>query len=276
MKGWLVVALALLSFGSKVPAQMADQDVMKAEQAKLDARRKGDSAAHASLIADDFAQVATNGQMQDKKYATTRPAAAKLDARDQKVQVFGDVAIVTGTQSGLGATAQDSRFTHVWQRQGGRWVNVLVQATPVLAPPAPPAAAAAAPPAPPPTSWPEGKTQDERDVIKVQRALNDTFAKKDAAAYGQHTADNFIRIMPNGALVTRAEFLKGVAATPEVKRVESNNTEFRFRAYGPIALLTYLDKSAGAPIGNRMTRIFVKQGGSWKQLLTQSTPVAAQ
>ena len=274
---WWLVALPLLSFAAGPMAQTADQEVMKAEQAKLDARRKGDSAAHAALIADDFAQVATNGQVQDKKYATTRPAAAKLDSRDQKVQVFGDAAIVTGTQSGLGATAQDSRFTHVWQRQGGRWINVFVQATPVLPQTTtPPAAATATPAAPPPTVWPEGKTQDERDVIKTQRGLNDTFAKKDAAAYGQLTADNFVRIFPDGAVAARAEFLKGVAATPEVKRVESNNTEFRYRAYGPVALLTYIDKPAGATTGVRMTRIFVKQGGGWKQIVTQSTPVAGQ
>ena len=277
MRWWVFVALPLLLFVAGSMAQTADQEVMKAEQAKLDARRKGDSAAHAALIADDFAQVATNGQVQDKKYATTRPAAAKLDSRDHKIQVFGDTAIVTGTQSGLGATAQDSRFTHVWQRQGGRWINVFVQATPVLPQTTtPPAAATATPAAPPPTVWPEGKTQDERDVIKVQRGLNDTFAKKDAAAYGQMTADNFVRINVNGSLSTRADFLKAVTATPDVKRVESNNTEFRFRAYGPIAILTYVDKAAGATTGNRMTRIFVKQGGAWKQLLTQQTPVASQ
>lgn len=231
MRRWLFVALALLSFGSGLVAQMADQEVMKAEQ-------------------------------------------AKLDARDQKVQVFGDVAIVTGTQSGLGASAQDSRFTHVWQRQGGQWVNVFVHTTPVL-PPAPAnAQPAAAPAAPPPTMWPEGKTQDERDVIKVQRGLNDAFAKKDATAYAQLTADNFVRIFLDGALAPRAEFLNGVTATPEVKRVESNNTEFRYRAYGPIAVLTYIDKPAGATMGIRMTRIFAKQGGAWKQLITQSTPSA--
>jgi hypothetical protein len=277
MRRWLFVALVLLSFGSGLVAQMADQEVMKTEQAKLDARRKGDSAAHGSLIADDFAQVTTNGQVQDKKYATTRPAAAKLDARDQKVQVMGDVAIVTGTQSGLGATAQDSRFTHVWQRQGGRWINVFVHTTPVV-PATTPATTppVATGPAPLPTTWPEGKTQDERDVMKVQRGLNDTFAKKDAAAYSQLTADTFVRINNDGSVSTRADFLKAVTATPEVKRMESNNTEFRFRAYGPIAILTYVDRAAGATTGNRMTRIFAKQGGAWKQLITQSTPVASQ
>ena len=90
------------------------------------------------------------------------------------------------------------------------------------------------------------------------------------------TADNFVRIFPDGSVAARAEFLKGVTATPEVKRVESNNTEFRYRAYGPIALLTYIDKPAGSTTGTRMTRMFVKQGGAWKQLITQSTPVAAQ
>src|SRR5688572_7961594 len=98
MRRWLFVALAVLSFGASIVAQMADQEVMKAEQAKLDARRKGDSDAHGRLISDDFGQISTTGAVQDKKYATTRPAAAKLDARDHKVQVFGDVAIVTATQ----------------------------------------------------------------------------------------------------------------------------------------------------------------------------------
>jgi ketosteroid isomerase-like protein len=258
---------------------MADQEVMKAEQAKLDARRKGDSDAHGRVISDDFGQISTTGAVQDKKYATTRPAAAKLDARDHKVQVFGDVAIVTGTQSGLGATAQDSRFTHVWQKQNGQWVNVFVHTTPVLPSPVntPPAASsAAAPAAPAPTNWPQGSTQDERDVLKVQRGLNEAFAKKDAATYGQMTADTFVRIVPNGSVLPRAEMLKTVTGTPDAKRVESNNTDFRYRAYGPVAVLTYIDKPAGATTGVRMTRIFAKQGGAWKQVVTQSTPIVAQ
>jgi hypothetical protein len=126
-----------------------------------------------------------------------------------------------------------------------------------------------------PTKWPEGKTQDERDVLRTQRSLNELYAKKDAAGYAQLTADTFIRIT-NGA-ATRAEFLKAVAGTPDVKRVESNNSDFHFRSYGPIAVLAYIDKAVGGPTqGLRMTRIFVKQSGAWKQLVTQFTPITPQ
>jgi hypothetical protein len=275
MLRWVPVALVTLSTGSGVLAQMADQEVMKAEQTWIEARRTADTGTLTKSIAEDFAQIATSGQMQDKKYATTRPASAKLDSRDLKVQVFGDTAVVTGI--GLGIGAGEVRQTRVWQKQGGQWMLVFLQNTPIVPPPATPGTPAATlPPTatlPAPTNWPQGVTQDERDVLKVQRGLNDTFAKKDPATYGTMTADNFVRINVNGSMSTRAEFLKLVAATPDTKRVESNNSEFRFRAYGPIAVLTFVDKAVGNPAGNRMTRIFVKQGGAWKQLVTHQTMI---
>ena len=47
-------------------------------------------------------------------------------------------------------------------------------------------------------------------------------------------------------IATRAEFLKAVSGTPDLKRVESNNTDFHFRSYGPIAVLAYIERrSAG-------------------------------
>jgi hypothetical protein len=63
----------------------------------------------------------------------------------------------------------------------------------------------------------------------------------------------------------------------DVKRVESNNSDFHFRSYGPIAALAYIDKAVGGPTqGLRMTRIFVKQNGAWKQPVTQFTPITPQ
>ena len=126
-----------------------------------------------------------------------------------------------------------------------------------------------------PTKWPEGKTQDERDVLRAQRTLNELYAKKDAAGYAQLTADTFVRLT-NG-IATRAEFLKAVAGTPDVTRVESNNSDFHFQSYGTIAVLAYIDKAFGGPRqGLRMTRTFVKQNGAWKQLVTQFTPITPQ
>ncbi len=273
-----VFLLAAVLSASTALAQSADLEVLKAEEGAVAARRTADAAALTALIADDFALVASNGQMQDKKYATTRPASPKYGTRESNVQVFGDVAVVTGLISGLGAA--DVRQTRVWQKQGGQWKMVFAHNTGVAAPPAAGQAPAAAPPgasAPDATNWPASGTSDEREVLKVQRGLNEAFANKDAATYATMTADTFVRIGPNGGITARPQFMTGVAATPDVKRVVSNNSEFRVRIYGPVAVSTYVDRAGGGPpAGVRMTRVYVKQNGAWKQLVGQSTTIAQQ
>jgi ketosteroid isomerase-like protein len=274
MTRWLLVAFAVVTSGTGVAAQMAEQEVAKVEQARIEARRKADAAVLARLSSDDILIVNPSGQLVDKKGATALPAVPKIVVREVRTQVFGDVAVVTGIQSGVGqAGDQEQHFTRVWRKQNAQWVNVFGQITRILT--MPPNDTPAVTKQVEPTKWPEGKTQDERDVLKTQRALNELYAKKDAAGYAQLTADTFTRIT-NG-VATRAEFLKAVAGTPDVKRVESNNSDFHFRSYGPIAALTYIDKAVGGPTqGLRMTRIFVKQSGVWKQLVTQFTPITPQ
>ena len=275
MTRWLFVAFAVIASGTGAAAQMAEQEVAKVEQVRIEARRKADSAVLARLSSDDILIVNPSGQLVDKKGASALPAVPKIVAREMNTQVFGDVAVVTGVQSGVGqAGDQEQRFARVWRKQNGQWVNVFGQVTPILTTP-PPIDTTAVAKQVEPTKWPEGKTQDERDVLKTQRALNELYAKKDAAGYAQLTADTFTRIT-NG-VATRAEFLKAVAGTPDVKRVESNNSDFHFRSHGPIAVLAYIDKAVGGPTqGLRMTRIFVKQNGVWKQLVTQFTPITPQ
>jgi hypothetical protein len=276
MSRWLfAVAVVALSFDSGLVAQTPEQDVLKAEQARVDARRKGDSVAHAKIVSDDFAQVSQDGQLYDKKYAVSLAASPGFDMRDSKAQVFGDVAIVTGIQGGTPPNGQNARFTHVWRKQNGQWINVFVQNTTI--PPAPPAnsntpqtpAAKVAP-----TTWPDVKTQDERDLLAVQRGLNQAFAKKDVASYSKFTADSFVRVDNEGQSIPRAEFLKVVADTSGPPREESNNSDMRIRIYGPISVVTYVDKTAASlPKGTRMTRVFVKENAAWKQLVTQGTTI---
>jgi hypothetical protein len=275
MSRWLLgAALVVVSFVPGVVAQSSEQEVLKAEQARVDARQKADAAAHAKIVSDDFLQVIANGQVRDKKYAVSLPAAAGMKISGLKTAILGDVAIVTGIQSGTAAAGAGARFTHLWRKQNGQWLNVFVQNTPITkAAPDNNSAAATATAKIPPTNWPQGKTQDEQDVLKVQQRLNEAFAKKDAAAYAELTADNFMRINADGSTTPKAEFLKAVAASPAVRRQVSNNSDIRIRAYGPVALVSYIDKNAAAAAGNRMSRVFTKQGGAWKQLVSQSTPI---
>ena len=114
-------------------------------------------------------------------------------------------------------------------------------------------------------------------MLKAQRSLNEVFAKKDGAAYSQLTADSWVRTNPNGTVTSREEYLKFVTSAPETKRVESNNSDIRVNVLGPVAIVTVIDKSlTGPPAGIRMTRVFIKQTGAWKQLVTHATVVVPQ
>ena len=95
-----------------------------------------------------------------------------------------------------------------------------------------------------PTQWPEGKTQDERDVFRAMREITNAFTKKDPTAYAALTADED----PAHYGVWGDQHEDGlpqatVAATPETKRTESSHSDFHLRIYGPIAVMTIVDKT---------------------------------
>ena len=260
-----VVACLIVGSVSMLSAQSAEQEVMKVEEARAVARQKADAATLLNLMPDDHLTVGPRGQVQDRKATAALAAAPKLALADVRAQVFGDVAVVTGRQG----TEMQQRFTRVWQRRNGQWTNVFGQVTQIA-----PAAAGQKAASVPPTQWPEGKTPDERDVIRAMRDITAAFTKKDPTAYAALTADGYLRITASGETNTKADFLKTVAATPDTKRTESSHSDFRLRTYGPIAVVTIVDKTtANASPGTRMTRIFVKEGGAWKQLVTQLTAI---
>jgi hypothetical protein len=132
MTRWLIAVSFVVVSGILVVAQSADQEVLKAEQARLDARRKGDAAAHTTLVSDDFLQVTNGGAVQDKKYAVSLAASPKMALRDLKTRLYGDVAVVNGVQTGSGPKGELSAlFTHIWLRRNGRWLNAFVHNTPI-------------------------------------------------------------------------------------------------------------------------------------------------
>jgi ketosteroid isomerase-like protein len=268
----LVSALGLVTVATP-KAQTPEQDITRVEQVRLEARRKADSSTLAKLATDDQLTVGPNGQLQDKKATAALDAAPKASLRETKTQVFGDVAVVTGTQAGFGDKGDiEQRFTRIWLKQNGQWLNVFGHVTRVNA---------AAAPAPQPqlksvpqTVWPKGNGPEETAVIDTLRRLDEAFAKKDPATYAQLTAANYLRVGANGGLSDRDAYVKNVAGTPETKRDIPNLSEFRVRMYGPVALITWVNKSiGGSEAGLRRSRVFVKEGGTWKQLIGQDTPI---
>ena len=265
-------AVAAQASGPAAAVQDAEQEIMKAEQARLEARRKGDGTM-ARLLSDDHLTVGPNGQVVDKKGISALNPAPNGAVREQKIQQFGDTAVATGTQSGMGANEVNQRFTRIWRKESGQWLNVFGHVTRIAQLPALGARATTVPE----TVWPKAGRAEEAAVIDTQRRIEEAYARKDAAAYGALTSTSYMRFNPDGSVTPRAEYLKIVAGKPEDKRALPSLSEFRVRVYGPLAVLTWLNRPINGPVaGIRRSRLFVKDGGSWKQLISQDTLVSQQ
>jgi ketosteroid isomerase-like protein len=147
-KSLLVIALlsvALPAAFSQTPTKTAtpndnaEQAVLQATQAWLDADERQDRAALDKLIADDFVGTAPRGRMVSKQdiipeAGTTGGHSLSISAQELKVRVLGDTAIVVGR--GIPKTQQpqprpDLRFTVVFVRRADRWQLVAAHLSPI-------------------------------------------------------------------------------------------------------------------------------------------------
>ncbi|MBA2527021.1 MAG: nuclear transport factor 2 family protein [Pyrinomonadaceae bacterium] len=121
--------------GEKVGMAGAEQAVNGRVSAFLNALRKADEAALASIYADDYSVTTDTGDVQTKaqRLDWVKANAARLSTiefQDLKTRVYGDTAVVTGR-----ATSTDyginSRIIQVWVKQGDTWRVVAGQNTPI-------------------------------------------------------------------------------------------------------------------------------------------------
>ena len=117
----------------------AEQAVLKAENARFAAMLKADAAALEKLLGDELSYTHSNALVQDKKafiddIKTGKIKYLTVDATDQKVHVFGNMAIVTGgasvhvIQNGNDLTFK-IRYTNAHINRGGAWQMVAWQST---------------------------------------------------------------------------------------------------------------------------------------------------
>ncbi len=149
----IVIAVLLLSVvlpvrgGQTIHENSVQRAVTGAQRRWEEALRQFDSEAMQSLLAEDDIQTDFRGAVQDKaswmqdfKRVAANVHSGKtqweMSFDDEKVRVYGDLAIVTGrgTFNGRrnGAPVNHViRFTNVWVKRGGAWQLVKYQATPV-------------------------------------------------------------------------------------------------------------------------------------------------
>jgi hypothetical protein len=120
------------------------QEITERERELRDARLKNDVSFFEEAIADDYVGIGSRGNIYGKAQSlrTQRSGYLKFESIDysgQKIRVYGNTAIVTGTTHVKGAFQArhfggDYVYTRVYVRKGKSWKIVNFQATRVLAP----------------------------------------------------------------------------------------------------------------------------------------------
>ena len=86
-------------------------------------------------LAEDFLNSNPDGSLVDRAgflEQIARPAAfSNLEARDVRIRIFGDIAIIHGrtTRNKADGQAAAGRYTDVWARRKGRWLCVAAHVT---------------------------------------------------------------------------------------------------------------------------------------------------
>src|SRR6202521_2083516 len=121
---------------SKADSDAATSQTLQAiEQAWLNAEKSHDAAAFEKLVADDWIAISPDGKSQTKaersaEIKTAHTVSATLG--DMKVRVFGDAAVVTGTDDEITMTdgkksSDHYAWTDVFVKRNGKWLAVASQ-----------------------------------------------------------------------------------------------------------------------------------------------------
>jgi proline iminopeptidase len=119
----------------------AEEEIKALEEERNRAILNGDAAALERMTADDYTFITLRGELRTKAEIVKgfQSGSFKYDSRtisDLNVRIYGDTAIVTGRSMQKGIEngkdySGDYRFTRVYVKQGGHWITVALQTTPI-------------------------------------------------------------------------------------------------------------------------------------------------
>ena len=132
----LAAAMPVQAEQPKADSDAAISQTLQAmEQAWLDAEKNNDAAAFEQIVADDWIAVNPDGKSQTKaeraaEIKTAHVVSATLG--DMRIRVFGDTAVVTGTDDEITMTdGKKSSDHYVWTdvfvKRNGKWLVVASQ-----------------------------------------------------------------------------------------------------------------------------------------------------
>jgi ketosteroid isomerase-like protein len=143
----LLAASTAFSADARTGKNSAEQALIQLENDWSQADLDRDPAALNRILAEDWIGIDFEGRVQNKQQALQgiRSGSGSLEStvlRNMKVRVYGNTAVVTGTDTEKGEYhGKDSSGRYVWTdvfvRRNGRWRAVSSQSTKLLGPEGP-------------------------------------------------------------------------------------------------------------------------------------------
>ena len=258
-------AMSISGFGQNV----VPPDLRKAITGRLEAAAKGDTQTVPQYRADDWISTHSNGVLTDKNRPSLgqqqTPAPGRAELKNEQIKMFGSAAVAIyeyNQPPGGPRTA-----ANIWVKENSGWKTLGGQLTLIGdKPPEKPAAVT-------PSAEKKNFSGAEQAVFQVHQAIEEASAKRDSSKYDTLTTAGFIRINSNGSIQSKAERLKAVSTYPTPSKI-SEFDDIKIRVHGDAAVLTarlFSHPASGTPAPlQRMTRLFVKQGGKWLLAYTQT------
>ena len=132
----LSAAMTLHAQHPKVDSDAPTSQILQAmERAWLNAEKNNDAAAFEQVVADDWIAITPDGKRQTKAERAAEIKALRTTSAtmgDMKVRIFGNTAVVTGTDDETivengGESSNHYVWTDVFVKQNGRWLAVASQ-----------------------------------------------------------------------------------------------------------------------------------------------------
>ncbi len=120
---------------SDATAQSELDDLIALNRDYVNSVQRSDVARFEAILAEDFLCSNPDGSLVDKRQfleQTARPVTISgLKARDVRVRILGDVAIIHARTTYVTASGEQKsgRYTDVWARRDGRWLAVSAHVT---------------------------------------------------------------------------------------------------------------------------------------------------
>lgn len=121
-----------------------------------------------------------------------------------------------------------------------------------------------------------GAQQALTDVETANQRFGDAARNRDEATYSQLVADDAEFVSPFGDVAakgTRVAQIKAGAVAPNPV-IFRDRPGYRVRMYDNTAILSWQDPATAERRGQRVVRVFVRQGPSWRLVHYQRTVIA--